>query len=73
MGKRAWLNEAIATEYIPFLASLADSEEGKKQAEQFNQTIRNSWSERGLTELSQQQSCMDTTRRVVLQKLNLTL
>ncbi|PSF27684.1 hypothetical protein C7H19_24925 [Aphanothece hegewaldii CCALA 016] len=65
MGKRTWLELAIATEYLPFLSSLSNSEEGKKQAEQFNQTIRNSWSDRGLTELSQQQSLMDTTRRAI--------
>lgn len=65
MGKRAWLETAIASEYIPFLSSLDDSEEGILQAAQFNQTIRNSWSDRGLTELSQQQSLMDITRRAI--------
>jgi hypothetical protein len=65
MGKRAWLNEAIANEYLPFLASLDDNEKGQTQAEQFNQTIRKSWSARGLTKLSQQQSLMDTTRKAI--------
>jgi predicted RNA binding protein with dsRBD fold (UPF0201 family) len=65
MGKRAWLNDAIATEYLPFLASLDDNEKGQAQAEQFNQTIRKSWSARGLTKLSQQQSLMDTTRKAI--------
>jgi hypothetical protein len=65
MGKRTWLNHAIANEYLPFLASLDDNEKGKAKAEQFNQTIRNSWSAKGLTELSQQQSLMDTTRKAI--------
>ncbi|GFE72279.1 protelomerase family protein [Chroococcus sp. FPU101] len=65
MGKRAWLETAIATEYLPFLSSLSDDESGKRQAEQYNQTIRSAWAAKGLSELSQQQSLMDTTRRAI--------
>jgi hypothetical protein len=63
MGKRSWLNDAIANEYLPFLSSLSDDEAGRAEAQEFNQTIRNSWAERGLSTIAQQQSLMDTTRR----------
>jgi hypothetical protein len=52
MGKRTWLETAIATEYLPFLSNLSDDEEGREQAEHYNQAIRESWSQRSLTELS---------------------
>jgi hypothetical protein len=29
MGKRSWLNDAIANEYLPFLSSLNDDEAGR--------------------------------------------
>jgi hypothetical protein len=65
MGKRAWLTDAIATDYLPFLARLKDNEEGHAEAEQFNEVIRSSWAARNLSELSQQQSLMDITRRAI--------
>jgi hypothetical protein len=65
MGKRTWLETAIATEYLPFLASLDDNEKGHAEAEQFNEVIRSAWAARNLSELSQQQSLMDTTRRAI--------
>jgi hypothetical protein len=63
MGKRSWLNDAIANEYLPFLSSLSDDEAGRAEAQEFNQTIRDSWAQRGLSTVAQQQSLMDTTRR----------
>jgi hypothetical protein len=65
MGKRAWLLDAITTDYLPFLARLKDNEEGHAEAEQFNEVIRSSWAARNLSELSQQQSLMDITRRAI--------
>ena len=65
MGKRSWLNDAIANEYLPFLDSLNDDEAGRAKAKEFNQTIRNFWAERGLSTVAQQQSLMDTTRRSI--------
>ena len=65
MGKRSWLNEAIANEYLPFLSGLNDDEAGRAEAQEFNQTIRNSWAQRGLSTVAQQQSLMDTTRRSI--------
>jgi hypothetical protein len=56
MGKRSWLNDAIANEYLPFLSSLNDDEAGRAEAEEFNQTIRDSWAQRGLSTVAQQQS-----------------
>lgn len=65
MGKRSWLNDAIANEYLPFLDSLNDDEAGRAKAKEFNQTIRDSWAQRGLSTVAQQQSLMDTTRRAL--------
>jgi hypothetical protein len=65
MGKRTWLETAIATDYLPFLARLKNNEEGHAEAEQFNEVIRSAWAARNLSELSQQQSLMDTTRRAI--------
>ena len=65
MGKRSWLNEAIANEYLPFLDSLSDNEASRTKAKEFNQTIRDSWAQRGLSTVAQQQSLMDTTRRSI--------
>jgi hypothetical protein len=69
MGKRSWLNEAIANEYLPFLSCLSDDEAGRAEAQEFNQTIRNSWAQRGLSTVAQQQSLMDTTRRSLKDQL----
>jgi hypothetical protein len=69
MGKRSWLNDAIANEYLPFLDSLNDDEAGRARAEEFNQTIRDSWAQRGLSTVAQQQSLMDTTRRSIKDQL----
>ena len=65
MGKRAWLDDALTTIYLPKIAKLSDTAKGHKQATELCQQLRQSWADRGLKALTQQQGLMDETRRVL--------
>jgi Telomere resolvase len=68
MGKRFWLTELLNNEILPSIAQLSDSDEGKAQCQKLAQTLRDHWIEHGQTDLRQQQSLMDQTRRVIKDK-----
>jgi hypothetical protein len=65
MGKRGWLERLIKDEYIPTIASLDNSPQGRAKAQNFGATIRGDWVQRGFTTLEQQQSLMDQTRSAI--------
>jgi hypothetical protein len=68
MGRRAWLERAIGEEYLPAIAGLEDSLEGRESARELTVTIRSGWEGRGFTALNQQQSLMDRTRRALRER-----
>ena len=68
MGKRAWLDDLLANTYIPKIAQLSDTARGHNQAKAICQQLRQSWADRGLKTLTQQQGLMDETRRVLKQR-----
>jgi hypothetical protein len=69
MGKRSWLDQALQENYLPAIAALENSEQGRQEAAQLCQELRQSWEQRGFSTLEQQQSLMDTTRRAIKQRL----
>jgi len=50
------------------IAQLSGSDEDKAQCQKLAQTLRDQWSGHGQTELKQQQSLMDQTRRAIKDK-----
>ena len=71
MGKRAWLDQSLADIYLPKIAKLSDTAKGHKQASELCQQLRQSWADRGLKALTQQQGLMDETRRVLKDRFGL--
>jgi hypothetical protein len=69
MGKRAWLSDLIDKDYLPAIALLSDSPQGRAKAQQLASCMRQQWSERGALALNQQQSLMDQTRRAIKNRL----
>ncbi len=65
MGKRSWLTDLLNHEILPSIAHLNDSDEGKTACQKLAQTLRDHWIEHGQTDLKQQQSLMDQTRRAI--------
>lgn len=65
MGKRAWLEELITNTYLPAIAKLKDTSKGRARVEELAQQMRQDWTERGLSQLTQQQGLMDRTRRAI--------
>lgn len=68
MGKRSWLTERLNNEILPSIAQLNESDEGKAQCQKLAQSLRDYWIEHGQTDLKQQQSLMDQTRRAIKDK-----
>ena len=68
MGNRSWLTELLNYKVLPSIAQLNDSEEGRTECQKLAQTLRDQWSEHGQTDLKQQQSLMDQTRRAIKDK-----
>lgn len=69
MSNRQWLEDDLTTRYLPTLRSLEDNEAGHKRAAEMFATMRSAWTQRGLTTLRQQSSCLDRVRFVVKQEL----
>jgi hypothetical protein len=69
MGKRAWLSDLIDNDYLPAIALLSDSPQGRAKAQQLAARMRQEWSDRGAQALNQQQSLMDQTRRAIKDQL----
>ncbi len=69
MASRKWLAELIQSQYIPFIQSVKNTAAGHKKLEKFTEELRQSWAERNLTSLKQQQGCMDQIRRAIKDKL----
>ncbi|MEW6498937.1 MAG: protelomerase family protein, partial [Cyanobacteriota bacterium] len=69
MGKRAWLSDLIDNDYLPAIAQLSDSPQGRAKAQQLVTRMRQEWSDRGALALNQQQSLMDQTRRAIKDQL----
>lgn len=62
MGKRTWLNNQLANEYLPAIADLSDTEAGHASAAHLAAQLRQSWHDRNFTTLSQIQPLFDETR-----------
>jgi hypothetical protein len=62
MGKRTWLNNQLANEYLPAIAVLSDTEAGHASAAHLAAQLRQSWHDRNFTTLSQIQPLFDETR-----------
>lgn len=69
MGKRSWLDKDLRDRWLPALAQLEDSLEGRKKAKALCSKIRSGWAEKGFKGLNQQQSLMDQTRTAIRQSL----
>jgi len=66
---RKWLQEAIDKDYLPAIASLENTPEGRQQAEALNQRIRQDWNKHGAKKLTQKQGLSDELRRYLKDKL----
>lgn len=69
MGTRSWLSELINTTYLPEIAQLQDSSQGRAEVQQLAISLRQDWVERGFTTLERQQGLMDQTRRMLKDQL----
>jgi len=67
---RKWLQEAIDKDYLPAIASLENTPEGRQHAEALNQRIRQDWNKRGAKKLTQKQGLSDELRRYLKEKLS---
>ena len=67
MGRRSWLESLLTNEVLPMIAT--DNAEGRTAAQHWATQLRELWAQRGFTELSQQQSLMDLTRRAIKDQL----
>jgi Telomere resolvase len=65
MGQRSWLTELINTSYLPEIARLQDTPQGRSKVDQLARSLRRDWEERGFTTLARQQGLMDQTRRIL--------
>jgi hypothetical protein len=66
MGRSAWLDHAIAHEYLPFIQALDDSEGDRQKLQEFTASVRDRWgTQRSKPRLDQQQRLMDMTRRAI--------
>lgn len=66
MGRSAWLDLAIANEYIPFILSLENSKRDRQKLQDFTQQMRDRWAtQHSKPRLEQQQRLMDMTRRAI--------
>ncbi len=66
MGRSAWLDLAIAHEYLPFIHSLDDSEGDRQKLRDFTTQMRDRWAtQHSKPKLEQQQRLMDMTRRAI--------
>ena len=68
MGRRSWLTELLNNQILPSIAQLSDLDEGRAECQQLAQSLRDQWLEHGQTDLKQQQSLMDQTRRAIKDK-----
>ncbi len=69
MGSRAWLETGLREAYLPQFAQLADTEEGRAEAQQLTQELRQWWADKGFPSVEQQQTLMDATRSAIAQHL----
>ncbi|BAU15691.1 hypothetical protein LEP3755_62560 (plasmid) [Leptolyngbya sp. NIES-3755] len=66
MGRSAWLDHAIAHEYLPFIQSLDDSQDDRQRLQDFTASMRDRWAtQHGKPNLDQHQRLMDMTRRAI--------
>lgn len=66
MGRSAWLDHAIAHEYLPFIQSLHESESDRQKLQDFTAQMRDRWgTQHSKPRLDQQQRLMDMTRRAI--------
>jgi len=66
MGRSAWLDHAIAHEYLPFIQSLDDSQSNRQKLQEFTVQMRDRWgTQHSKPRLDQQQRLMDMTRRAI--------
>lgn len=69
MGKRSWLDKLLNHHYLPLLSRLRGSDEDQIACQRLAQQLRVAWTEHGQSELKQQQSLMDQTRRTIKNRL----
>jgi hypothetical protein len=60
---RKWLQAAINNDYLPAIAALKNTAQGRRKAEALDLRIRQDWDEHGATALSQKQGLSDELRR----------
>ncbi|MBD1847768.1 hypothetical protein H6F89_31140, partial [Cyanobacteria bacterium FACHB-63] len=64
--RSAWLDHAIAHEYLPFIQSLHESEGDRQKLQDFTAQMRDRWgTQHSKPRLDQQQRLMDMTRRAI--------
>jgi hypothetical protein len=69
MGTRRWLEEGLKDIYLPRLEQLTNSDEGRAEAQQLTQELRQWWADKGFPTAEQQQTLMDATRSAIAQQM----
>ena len=66
---RKWLEKLIAEEYMPAIAALKDTPEGRSEAQGWANWMKKQWAKHGLKALKQQRNLMTDVRRAIKERL----